>query len=334
MKVLFFDTHQFEKNPVLEANSGRHDISFLEVHLNIDTCRLVQSADCVCVFVNDCVSREVLSSLKAKGIKLVALRSAGFNNVDVKAAQELGIKVVRVPEYSPYAVAEHAVGLILCLNRKIHKAYNRVREGNFSLDGLVGFDLHGKEVGVIGAGRIGRSFIKIMKGFGCEVYAYDKFQDANLAKELGFTYRPLPEILSHSDIISLHLPLTPETFHIINEDSFSKMRKGAMLINTGRGGLLDTRALIKALKSGHLGAAGLDVYEEEEKFFFHDFSCEVVDDDTLARLMTFPNVILTGHQAFLTEDALKNIAETTISNISSFENGGPLVNEVLPPEKR
>lgn len=334
MKVLFFDTHQFEKNPVLEANSGKHEISFLEVHLNTDTCRLVQSVDCVCVFVNDCVSREVLSSLKAKGVKLVALRSAGFNNVDVKAAQELGIKVVRVPEYSPYAVAEHATGLILCLNRKIHKAYNRVREGNFSLDGLVGFDLHGKEVGVIGAGRIGRSFIKIMKGFGCEVYAYDKFQDTNLAKELGFTYRPLPEILSHSDIISLHLPLTPETFHLINEDAFSKMKKGAMLINTGRGGLLDTRALIKALKSGHLGSAGLDVYEEEEKFFFHDFSCEVVDDDTLARLMTFPNVILTGHQAFLTEDALKNIADTTISNISSFEQGGPLINEVFPPVKR
>lgn len=333
MKVLVFDAHQFEKEPLLEANSGKHELSFIETHLNATTSRLVHSVDCVCVFVNDCVSREVLTDLKVRGVKLVALRSAGFNNVDIKAAEELGIKVVRVPEYSPYAVAEHAAGLILCLNRKIHKAYNRVREGNFSLDGLVGFDLHGKTVGVIGPGRIGKAFIKIMKGFGCHVLAYDKIKDETLAGELGFHYSSLNDLLSSSDIISLHLPLNNETFHLINDDAFARMKKGTMLINTGRGGLVDTKALIRALKSGHLGAAGLDVYEEEEKFFFQDFSCEVVDDDILARLMTFPNVILTSHQAFLTADALKNIAETTMSNLAAFENGAALTNEVLPSDK-
>lgn len=331
MKVLFFDTHEFEKSSILDANAGRHAITFLPLQLTHETCAMARNCEAICVFVNDCVSRDVLSELSKNGIRLVALRCAGFNNVDLRAAADLGIKVVRVPEYSPYAVAEHAAGLVLCLNRKLHKAYNRVREGNFSLDGLVGFDLHGKTVGVLGSGRIGKAFIRIMNGFGCRVLAFDKNQDRGLAGELGFQYVPLNELLTESDVISLHLPLTPDTFHLINDDAFSRMKKGAMLINTGRGALVDTRALIRALKSGHLGAAGLDVYEEEEKFFFHDFSCGVVDDDVLARLMTFPNVILTSHQAFLTSDALKKIAETTVSNINAFEKGEALINEVLPP---
>lgn len=330
MKVCFFDTHSFEKQFFIDANEKtQHQLNFIPARLDSKTAVLAHSFDCVCAFVNDKMDRPVLEILRDGGTKLIALRSAGYNHVDLIAAKEFGITVVRVPEYSPYAVAEHAVAMILCLNRKIHKAYNRVREGNFSLDGLVGFDLHGKTVGVVGTGRIGRAFLEIMRGFGCEILAYDLFPDKNLESKGRVKYVSLPEIIETSDVISLHIPLDEKSRHLFNEETFFKMKKGAMLINTSRGGLLDTKALIKSLKHCHLGAAGLDVYEEEENLFFQDHSGEVLTDDVYARLMTFNNVLLTSHQAFLTKEALGNIAQTTILNISAFENGDhQLKNEV------
>lgn len=273
------------------------------------------------------MDKKSLKSLAAGGTQLIALRSAGFNHVDLASAQSLGLRVVRVPEYSPHAVAEHAVALILSLNRKIHRAYNRVREGNFSLDGLVGFDLNKKTVGVIGTGRIGFVLAKILSGFGCDVIAHDLAQNPKLI-EMGVQYTSIDEILRKSDIISLHVPLTPKTRYLIDEKALALTKPGVMLINTGRGALIDTRALIKSLKSGHIGYAGLDVYEEEEGLFFEDLSEQILQDDKLARLMTFPNVLLTSHQAFLTEEALGNIAQVTLQNISEFENGNDLKNEV------
>jgi D-lactate dehydrogenase len=269
-----------------------------------------------------------LKLLQSSGVQLIALRSAGFNHVDLISAEKLGLKVVRVPEYSPYAVAEHAVGLILSLNRKIHRAYSRVREGNFSLEGLVGVDLHGKTIGIIGTGRIGAVMAKIMSGFGCNVLAYDTQKDGVLIEKLGVHYVDLSELFRKADIISLHVPLTPETHHMINESAFSQMKKGVMLINTGRGALIESHALISALKSGHIGSAGLDVYEEEENIFFRDLSEQILQDDVLARLLTFPNVLITSHQAFLTQEALAKIAETTFQNIRDFELGNVLINEV------
>lgn len=329
MKVLVYDSHHYEKDNFLASNANfNHELSFYEGKLNVSSASMAKGHECICAFVNDNLKADVLKVLSEMGVKLIALRSAGFNHVDLEMAKELNLKVVRVPEYSPYSVAEHAFALILTLNRKIHRAYNRVREGNFSLDGLVGFDLHGKTIGVLGTGKIGRVFIQIAKGFGCEVLAFDANPVADYAVKLGFKYVELDEVLTKSDVISLHIPLNTQTHHLINKAAIDKMKDGVMLINTGRGGLVDTKALIDALKTGHIGAAGLDVYEEEEKYFFQDHSGSALSDDVLARLMTFSNVLLTGHQGFLTKEALGNIACTTLENISAFEKGQKLVNEV------
>ncbi len=329
MKVAVFDTHAFEREPLTAANQAHgHELRFLEPRLTPETALLARGFPAVCCFANDRLNAESLRILKEGGVKLVALRTAGFNHVDLEAAVSLGIRVVRVPAYSPYSVAEHAVCLILALNRKIHRAASRVRELNFSLDGLVGFDLHGKTVGVIGTGRIGAAFCRIMLGFGCRVLAFDLHPDPELEVLPGLSYAGLEEIYRSSDIVSLHIPLTPETRHLIDAKALESMKTGVMLINTGRGALIETQALVAALKSGHVGAAGLDVYEEEERVFFRDLSGQVLQDDVLARLLTFPNVLITSHQAFLTKEALHNIAETTLGNITAFEQGARLENEI------
>ncbi|MCB0416905.1 MAG: 2-hydroxyacid dehydrogenase [Bdellovibrionaceae bacterium] len=328
MKFLMFDTHRFERQSFELANRDfGHDLHFVEPRLTEETAVLAKGFPAVCAFANDRLNRTTLEDLKNCGVELVALRSAGFNHVDLSAAKELGLRVVRVPEYSPYSVAEHATCLLLSLDRKVHRAYNRVREMNFSLDGLVGFDLHGKTVGVIGTGKIGRVFCQIMLGFGCQVVAYDLKKDADLEKK-GVTYLELNNLFQTSDVISLHIPLNAETKHLVDAAAISQMKKGVVLINTGRGALIDTKALIQALKAEHLGGAGLDVYEEEEKIFFQDLSEHILQDDQLARLLTFPNVLITSHQGFLTREALANIAHTTLNNIADYEAGRPLVNEV------
>lgn len=329
MKIAFYDSHPFEKEAFERANVNfGFKILYLEPRLTEDTTVLARGYDCVCAFTNDRLDSQVLGSLKELGCRLVALRSAGFNHVDLAAAKRFGIPVVRVPEYSPYAIAEHVIAMIQTLNRKTHRAYNRVREGNFSLNGLVGFDLHGKTVGVIGTGRIGAVLTKILTGFGCTVLVNDIHCNEKLAQETHCSYVPLDEILRNSDIISLNVPLTPETKHFIGPEQFAMMKKGVMLINTGRGALIDTKALIKVLKSGHIGSAGLDVYEEEEGVFFQDLSGKILSDDVLARLLTFPNVLITSHQAFLTQEALSNIATTTLQNVADYEAGKNLINEV------
>ena len=282
----------------------------------------------VCPFVNDRVDAETIGALHNGGTRLLALRSAGFNHVDLDAAAAIGMRVVRVPEYSPYAVAELAMCLVLALNRKVHRAYNRVREANFSLEGLVGFDLHGKTFGIIGTGRIGRVLARIAHGFGCRVLATDAWPDEALQRELGVEYVEVSTLYRESDVISLHVPLTKETHHLIDDDAFAQMKPGVMLINTSRGALVDARALIQALKTRHVGAAGLDVYEEEGPLFFRDLSAQVLQDDVLARLLTFPNVLITSHQGFLTREALANIADTTLASVSAFERGEPLVHEI------
>jgi D-lactate dehydrogenase len=330
MKVAVFDTHDFERSTLTKANERfSHVLKFLEVKLTPDSALLAKDSDCVCAFTNDCLDMEVLTLLAGEGVKLIALRSAGFNHVNLAAAKKLGLKVVRVPEYSPYSVAEYAVGLILCLNRKIPRAYNRVREGNFSLEGLVGFDLHGKTVGVIGAGRIGKAFIRIMRGFGCRVLVYDPIVNQDFAKEVGCVFSTFQEVIAQADVLSLHIPLSTESTHLIDDEIFKALKPGCILINTGRGALLDTKALIRALKAGTLGGAGLDVYEEEANFFFEDHSGEVLQDDVFCRLMTFPNVLLTSHQGFLTQEALSNIASTTLESIEDFQRKRPLENEIL-----
>lgn len=329
MKMAIFDTHSFDKIALKEANKTyKHELTFLEPRLTHETAPLATGFPAVCSFVNDRIDRPTLEKLKDGGVRVIALRSAGYNHVDLQASHELNISVVRVPAYSPYAVAEHTVALILSLNRKTHRAYNRVRELNFGLDGLVGFDLHGKTVGVIGTGKIGAIFARIMRGFGCRVIAYDLHPDDHLVSELGIQYMELRELIKQADIISLHVPLTPETKHLLDDDTFACMKKGAMIINTGRGGLIETKALIASLKSGHIGSAGLDVYEEEAGIFFQDLSELGLQDDVLARLLTFPNVLITSHQGFLTHEALMNIAETTLQNLSDFEAGRHLINEV------
>ena len=329
MKIAFFDAHDFEVTIFEEKNKHhKHELHFLSTTLSPKTASLAKDFPAICAFANDNLGGETLRVLSEGGTKLIALRSAGFNHVDLNAAAELGLTVVRVPEYSPYSVAEHAVALIMTLNRKTHRAFNRVREGNFSLSGLVGFDLHGKTVGVIGTGKIGQVFSRIMHGFGCKVNLYDLVQDPGFASEIKGEYLSLPELFKQSDIISLHVPLNPATRHLISEDAFSQMKTGVMLINTGRGALIDTQALIKNLKSGKVGHAGLDVYEEEAGIFFSDLSCQILSDDVLARLMTFSNVVITGHQGFLTNEALNNIADTTLLNISDFERSLPLKNVV------
>jgi|JI10StandDraft_1071094.scaffolds.fasta_scaffold346852_1 D-lactate dehydrogenase len=329
MKVAFFNTHAFEK-PYFVSGNQNYDqsITFLEPKLNEQTVELARGHDCVCSFVYDHLNANVLNQLKEMGIRLIALRSAGFNHVDMQAAADLELPIVRVPEYSPYAVAEHAVALILSLNRKIYQSISRVRENNFSLDGLVGFDLHNKTVGIVGTGKIGSVMAKIMKGFGCRILAYDIAPNAELAMNLGIEYVEFPHLLRDSDIVTLHVPLTPKTHHMIDMPAFVQMKSKVMLINTGRGGLVDTKALIQALKNERIGYAGLDVYEEEEGIFFENLSGRVQQDDQLARLMTFPNVLITSHQAFLTHEALRNISQTTLQNILDFEQGRKLFNQV------
>lgn len=329
MKVAVFDSHAFEKKTLREEAEARElTLTFFENRLNSATALLARGFDGVLTFVNDQVDAETVGLLKEAGVRIIATRSAGFNHIDHRAAQREGIPVVRVPEYSPYAVAEFAAGLLLSLNRKIHKAYLRTHELNFSLDGLVGFDLHGKTVGVIGTGRIGQAFACIMRGFGCRVLAHDMVPKLSLEQEAGIHYTDLETIWREADVISLHIPLTPETRYLIDEAAFAKMKPGAILINTGRGALIRTSALIQALKARRLGGAALDVYEEEEGVFFQDLSESGITDDVLARLLTFPNVLVTSHQAFLTQEALRNIAETTMQSLSDFFKGRKLEHQV------
>lgn len=326
MKIMIFDTHAFEKSYLERENSNfSHTLIFQEPRLTVKTAVLARGVGCVCCFVNDKLDAPTLQILKDQGVRLIALRSAGYNNVDMSEVSKLGIKVLRVPEYSPYAVAEHATALMLTLNRKLTKSFSRVREGNFSLNGLVGFDLHGKTVGIIGTGKIGTVLVNIMNGFGCKVLAHDISPNPNL----NCRYVNLDELYQKSDIISLHVPLTPQTKHLIDESAIHSMKDGVMIINTGRGALIDTKALIKGLKTSKIGFAGLDVYEEEEGIFFEDLSGQVLQDDILARLLTFSNVILTSHQAFLTQEALTNIARVTLQNVADFESGKFLKNEIL-----
>ncbi len=326
MKIAFFSTQSYDRE-YFDACNKKHEITYFETALNTDTALLAKGCSAICVFVNDKVTPSVLAVLSENGIKLIALRCAGFNNVDLKTAAELGIKVVRVPAYSPHAVAEHAVAMILTLNRKTHKAYNRVREGNFSLERLTGFDLYGKTVGVIGTGQIGGVFCKIMQGFGCNIVAFDKYPNETL-KQTGVVYDTLDNVLMHADIVSLHCPLTTETKHLIRKETLALMKKGAMLINTGRGALVDTKSVIHALKTGNLGYLGIDVYEQEENVFFRNLSESIIQDEVLLRLLSFPNVLITSHQGFFTDEALTQIAKTTFENIEAFENHVSLVNEV------
>lgn len=326
MKIAFFSVHSYDKEYFTRYNT-QHQLVFFEVSLNEQTTNLAIGCEAVCVFVNDTLNAPVIEKLVSQGIKLIALRCAGYNNVDLSAAKSSALKVVRVPAYSPHAVAEHAVALIMTLNRKTHKAYNRVREGDFSLRKLTGFDLFGKTVGVVGTGKIGEAFSRIMLGFGCKVLAYDIFPNENL-KQAGVEYTSLENLLQHSDVVSLHCPLTEQTKHLINNDSLSKMKKGAMLINTSRGALIDTKAAIEHLKSGQLGYLGIDVYEQEEKLFFNNLTGEVIQDDVIMRLLSFPNVLITAHQGFFTDEALTQIAQTTLKNIEDFETNKPLLNEV------
>jgi len=325
MKIAFYDTKPYDKPCFdLEARKCGIEIEYHDFRLSGTTASSAAGSEVACVFVNDCVDRACLERLSSAGVKLVALRCAGFNNVDLAAAAGLGITVIRVPSYSPHAVAEHAVALLLTLNRKIHRAYNRVRELNFSLNGLVGFDLYGKTIGIMGTGKIGRIAAEIFRGFGCRVLAHDTAPAAEWAAGHGIEYVAPEVLLETSDVISLHLPLTSETHHLFDSAAIRSMKRGAYLVNTSRGKLIDTTALIGALKSGHLGGAALDVYEEEEGIFFEDRSGMVLQDDELARLMTFPGVLITAHQAFLTEEALAEIARVTVGNCSAFMKGEPL----------
>jgi len=321
MRIAVFSTKPYDQRALEEANRRHgHELVFFEARLTPDTVALGVGFDAVCPFVNDLLSAEVVGALAEGGVRLLTLRSAGFNHVDLRATEEHGVTVTRVPAYSPYAVAEHAMALVLTLNRKLHRAHARVREGNFSLDGLLGSDLHGKTVGVVGTGRIGRVFCRIVQGFGCRILAHDPYPSDEVG-QLGARYVPLDELLGASDIVALHLPLTPETHHLIDDASVRHMKDGVMLINTSRGGLVDTVAVIDGLKSGKIGALGLDVYEEEADLFFEDLSDTVIQDDVFARLLTFPNVLITGHQGFFTREALQNIAETTLANATAFATG-------------
>lgn len=322
MRTILFSTQTYDRDSFLACSSDL-DLHFQPARLTLDTAALAQGHAVVCAFINDDLSAPVLECLAEGGTQLIALRSAGYNHVDLHAAQQLGLTVVRVPAYSPHAVAEHAVALVLALNRRLHRAYNRTREGDFSLHGLTGFDLVGKRVGVVGTGQIGEVFARIMAGFGCALLAYDPYPNPAM-EALGGRYVPLDELLAESDIVSLHCPLNDGTRYLVNSHSLQRMKRGAMLINTGRGALVETPALIEALKSGQLGYLGLDVYEEEANLFFEDRSDLPLQDDVLARLLTFPNVIVTAHQAFLTREALAAIARTTLDNISAWASGAPV----------
>jgi D-lactate dehydrogenase len=328
MRIAVFSTKPYDRQ-FLDAANGRHghELTYLEARLAQETAVLGAGHPTVCAFVNDTVDAGVLEILAEGGTRHMALRSAGFNNVDLEAARRLGIAVTRVPAYSPHAVAEHTVAMILALDRQVHRAYARVREGNFALEGLIGFDVAGKTVGIVGTGKIGVLVARIMTGFGCRILAYDIAPHPECAA-LGVTYLPLDELFAQSDIVTLHCPLTKETFHLVDALRLGRMKHGAMLINTGRGALVDTRAVIAALKSGRLGHLGLDVYEEEGPLFFEDLSSVVLQDDVFARLLTFPNVLVTGHQAFFTREALAGIAETTLGNVTAFAEGRSLANRV------
>lgn len=321
MKIAFFGTKSYDRAYFDKANAHfGHEIHYFEPRLNKETARLAHEFPAVCIFVNDDARTETIDELQKERVRLIALRCAGYNNVDLPAAKGKNIAVVRVPAYSPYAVAEHTVALILTLNRKTHKAFNRVREGNFAIDGLAGFDLFGKTAGIIGTGRIGMILARILSGFGCKILAYDLFPGPE-CQALGAEVVTMEELLKRSDIISMHCPLTLQTYHLINKQTIALMKPGVMLINTSRGALIDTAAVIKGLKEGKIGWLGLDVYEEEEGVFFEDLSHRVLGDDQLARLLTFPNVLITSHQAFLTGEALTNIAETTLQNVTAIEKG-------------
>jgi D-lactate dehydrogenase len=326
--VAFFDAKPYDSNSFDAVNKGfGFALKYFSGHLTLDTAALTKGSKAVCVFVNDQITPEIVNVLLANKVELLALRSAGYNNVDLKSVYKK-LHVVRVPAYSPYAVAEHAVALMLALNRKTHRAYNRVRDNNFTINGLLGFDMHGKTAGVIGTGNIGKVLIRILTGFGMKVLAYDLYPDQKFAQEIGFTYIDLDTIYRQADIISLHCPLTPQTHHMINRESMSRMKDSVMIINTGRGKLIDTKELTRALKENRIGAAGLDVYEEESEYFFEDFSSSMISDDVLARLMTFPNVLITSHQGFFTREALANIAQTTLENIRDYFDDKPLLNEI------
>lgn len=324
MRVAVFSTKPYDEAYLKEASTVGLDLSFFEARLTAATAGLAQGFDAVCAFVNDDLGAEVLGLLSGHGVRLVALRCAGFNHVDLSAAEAAGIAVARVPAYSPHAVAEHTVALMLTLNRNLHRAYNRVREGNFALNGLLGFDLAGKTVGIVGTGQIGSVVARILTGFGCKVLAFDPFENPDCV-DIGVRYVPLDTLLRESDIITLQCPLTPQTRHLIDADAVAKLKSGAMIINTSRGAVVDAKALIGGLKSGQIGSVGLDVYEEEAGLFFEDQSATFIRDDIFARLLTFPNVLITGHQGFFTHEALTAIAETTIGNISAFgASGEPL----------
>jgi len=328
MKVAVFSAKPYDRQFLDRVNQKyNHELKFFKPNLDSATASLADGYEAVCVFVNDRLDRSTIEILHEQGIKLIALRCAGYNNVDLNAAEEFGLTVVRVPAYSPYAVAEHTIALILTLNRKIHRAYYRVREGNFALNGLLGFDLYGRTVGIIGTGKIGRIAGQILHGFGCRILAYDLYPNQEFGDRFG-EYVTLEDLFSQSDIISLHCPLTEDTHHLIDTDAISLMKPGVMLVNTSRGGLVDAKAVIKGLKSQQIGHLALDVYEGESNMFFEDLSGEIIQDDVFQRLLTFPNVIITGHQAFFTVDALDNIAETTLSNITAISNNQPCPNQL------
>jgi D-lactate dehydrogenase len=329
MKVAVFSLHNFEKEYLIKSNAGRHELVLISAALSESTAPLAAGCDAVCIFTSDNARAGVLTVLKQLGVKYLAIRAAGYNQVDLKKAKDLGIQVARVPAYSPYAIAEHTIALILALNRKLMRAHQRVMDLNFSLDGLVGFDMNGKTVGVIGTGKIGSIFIQILRGFGCRVLAFDEFKNPVVEQMPGVMYTNFNALCEQSDIISLHVPLNDGTRYMINKETISRMKPGVMLINTSRGALIKTRDVIDGLKTKRIGSLGIDVYEEEEGLFFIDHSdADILEDDTISRLMTFKNVLITAHQAFLTETALTNIADTTISNLDYFAQGRVSPNEV------
>jgi D-lactate dehydrogenase len=329
MRVAVFSSKPYDETHLgAAADRAGHELDFLEARLSSDQVRLAAGYPAVCVFVHDDLGADVLRALASGGTRLVALRAAGFNNVDLAVAAEVGIRVARVPAYSPYAVAEHSVALILSLVRRTHRAYNRVRDGNFALEGLLGYDLHGKTVGIVGTGRIGTVFAHIMAGFGCRLLAFDPYPNDEV-RGLDARYVDLPELFAGSDVIALHAPLTAETYHIVARETLELVRPGVLIVNTSRGGLIDTEAAIEALKDGRIGALGLDVYEEEDKLgFFQDHSGDIIPDDTFARLLVFPNVLITAHQGFFTQEALEGIAVTTMANLTAFERDGAPIHEV------
>lgn len=330
MRIAVYSARSYDRRFLSAANAQHgHDLDLLEARLDATTASLAAGADAVCPFVNDVVDAEVITRLAEAGVRLLTLRSAGFNHVDLDAAAAHGITVTRVPAYSPYAVAEHTVALMLAVERRLHRAYNRVRDGNFSLDGLLGFDLRTKRVGIIGTGRIGQIVARILRGFGCSLRAYDVVENDEV-RDYGVRYVDLDTLFAECDVITLHCPLTPETHHLIDADALAKMRPGVMIVNTSRGPLIDTRAAIDALKDGRIGNLAIDVYEEEADLFFEDLSDQVITDDVFSRLLTFPNVLITAHQAFFTQEAMANIAQTTLANATAFERGERSGNELVP----